>query len=210
MSVDNIAELITLFIFPSSDPVVAAAMPNLREKFPGLADAIDVLKESLVVEVDREIFEFVRHARKYLHMYHPNAGFEIDRTYRYKTDKVESRLLATKEFLPGTELKHLTGVIASLTPEEEIQLENRDFSVMFSVYRKCMCLFTGPARFINHDCDPNCKVSISFNKFISLSSGEITVQARKQINIGDEITCYYSSTYFGDNNIDCLCESCEL
>ena len=102
------------------------------------------------------------HVRKYLHMYHPNAGIEIDRTFRYNSDKVEACLLATKVFQPGTDLKHLTGVVATLTSEEEIQLENRDFSIMFSLARKCMCLFTGPARFINHDCDPNCKVALIY------------------------------------------------
>ena len=35
------------------------------------------------------------------------------------------------------------------------------------------------------------------------------MKALKTINIGDEITCFYSNTYFGENNKDCLCASCE-
>jgi hypothetical protein len=91
-------------------------------------------------------------------MYHSKAGFEIDRTWRYQSNKVESRLRSTKDWQVGDEIKNLSGIIVQLTPEEEKMLENRDFSVMFSSKRNSMCLFAGPARFVNHDCEPNCKV----------------------------------------------------
>jgi hypothetical protein len=31
----------------------------------------------------------------------------------------------------------------------------------------------------------------------------------KPISKGDELTCFYSETYFGEKNCDCLCETCE-
>jgi len=92
-------------------------------------------------------------------MYLPGAGFEVSRTYRYHgSDKAECKLLATKEWKPGDQIKLCTGVIAELNSEEERALKNRDFSVMYSSKKKCMCLFLGPARFVNHDCESNTKV----------------------------------------------------
>ena len=92
-------------------------------------------------------------------MYHPTAGYEISRTLRYSTsEKIEARIVATQDFEIGDEIKTCSGVIAELTKDEEAALKNRDFSVMYSTKKKCMCLFLGPARFVNHDCKPNTKV----------------------------------------------------
>jgi hypothetical protein len=92
-------------------------------------------------------------------MYLPNAGYEISRTYRYtNSGKAEACIVATKHWATGDEMHACSGLIAELTDEEEQWLKDRDFSVMFSVKANCMCLFLGPARFVNHDCRPNCKV----------------------------------------------------
>ena len=63
--VDGVAELITLLIFPSKDKKAAKATPDLKQKFPGLTDALDVLKASFVADVERETFEFVRYRSTY-------------------------------------------------------------------------------------------------------------------------------------------------
>jgi hypothetical protein len=92
-------------------------------------------------------------------MYLSGAGYEIARTDRYKNSgKVEACILSTRQWKAGDEIRCCTGVIAELTEEDEEYLANRDFSVMFSTRKGCMCLFLGPARFVNHDCQPNCKV----------------------------------------------------
>ncbi|KAI8925568.1 hypothetical protein BC831DRAFT_401068 [Entophlyctis helioformis] len=144
------------------------------------------------------------HARRYLSIYMPKAGFEIDRTNRYKNSrKAEARIVATKSWMPGDEIRLCSGVFAELSPEEENSLAQRDFSVMFSTKRHCMGLFLGPARFVNHDCVSNCK-------FIPHGgSNGICFKVIRHIEVGDEITCYYGDNYFGDNNCECLCESCE-
>ncbi len=98
-------------------------------------------------------------------IYLPNAGFEINRTYRYScSEKAEAKLVATQDWNPGDQIKACTGVIAELTREDELALKNRDFSVMYSTKKKCMCLFLGPARFVNHDCQANTKVILELLK----------------------------------------------
>ncbi|KAJ1544777.1 hypothetical protein HK405_008396, partial [Cladochytrium tenue] len=96
------------------------------------------------------------HAKRYFSMYLPDAGYEISRTYRYKTSgKVEACLIATRDWSVGDEIRHCMGIMAELSSEDVEFLSNRDFSVIFSTRKKCECLFLGPARFVNHDCSPN-------------------------------------------------------
>ncbi|KAJ3335781.1 hypothetical protein HDU91_002033, partial [Kappamyces sp. JEL0680] len=149
--------------------------------------------------------EFKNHCRRYLYMYHHRAGFDIDRSFRYKafSNKVEARLRASKPWTEGDEIKHLCGVLAELSREDEARLsDNRDFSIMVSSKKGCACLFTGPARFVNHDCNPNIK-------FCPTNEDEIIFKVLRNIEIGEELTCYYADNYFGEGNSECLCETCE-
>lgn len=112
-------------------------------------------------------------------MYLPNAGYEISRTYRYtNSGKAEACIVATRQWKTGDEMHACSGLIAELTDEEEQWLKDRDFSVMFSVKANCMCLFLGPARFVNHDCRPNCKVcsllfAVNVGQFLFLTKAGV-------------------------------------
>ncbi|KAF9414728.1 Histone-lysine N-methyltransferase set9 [Podila epigama] len=149
---------------------------------------------------------FRMHARRYLSIYLPSAGFEISQTDRYTalTNKSEACVIATRAFEAGHELRFCSGSIANLTPQEERDLEKKtsDFSVI-RTSRRGTCLFLGPARFVNHDCDPNCK-------FMSGGSDVICFKALRPIEVRDEITTYYGDNYFGTDNQDCMCVTCEL
>ncbi|KND00924.1 uncharacterized protein SPPG_09168 [Spizellomyces punctatus DAOM BR117] len=152
-----------------------------------------------------QLEDFRDHAKRYLGMYHPAAGYEIAQTSRYKSSgKVEACIIATREFNAGDQIPHCTGVIAELDEDDEEYLVNRDFSVMFSTKKDCMCLFLGPARFVNHDCDPNCKF-ILLNERANL----ICFKVLRDIKVGEELTTFYGSNYFGEDNKECLCETCE-
>ncbi|KAI8391235.1 uncharacterized protein BYT42DRAFT_490179 [Radiomyces spectabilis] len=136
----------------------------------------------------------------------PNAGFEIGDTRRYSNNgrRVEACLIATKDWHVGDEMRLLTGMIACLDPKQDAELKkgNRDISVMWSSRKGCNCLFLGPARFVNHDCDSNCK-------FIASGQNTITFKVIKEIKCGEELTSFYGKHYFGENNCECRCVTCE-
>ncbi|KAI8338369.1 hypothetical protein BC941DRAFT_422686 [Chlamydoabsidia padenii] len=136
----------------------------------------------------------------------PNAGFEIADTRRYggAGRHVEACVSVTKDWKTGDEMRLCTGIIAHMEPHQEHELKkgNRDISVMWSTRKQCNCLFLGPARFVNHDCDPNAK-------FISLGPNSVTFKIIKDINCGDELTAFYGKHYFGENNCECRCATCE-
>lgn len=146
--------------------------------------------------------DFVRHLKKYLSIYLPSAGFEICSTDRFPGPKSESCVIANRTFRAGEVLNCLSGTIVAMTQEEEDYYENEhDFSILHSSRLDAMCLFLGPARFVNHDCNPN-------GTFLTQGSS-IAITTIKPISIGDEITVFYSPDYFGPGNAECLCETCK-
>ncbi|CCG80774.1 Histone-lysine N-methyltransferase set9 [Taphrina deformans PYCC 5710] len=146
--------------------------------------------------------DFIKHVRKYLCIYLPQAGFEICSTNRYPGPKSESCVIANKSLKSGEILKFLAGTIVAMTEEEEDYYEaEHDFSILHSSRLDSMCLFLGPARFVNHDCEPN-------GAFVT-QGASIAITTIRPVRIGEELTVFYSPDYFGPNNIDCLCASCE-
>ncbi|KAJ3221632.1 Histone-lysine N-methyltransferase set9 [Clydaea vesicula] len=153
---------------------------------------------------EKKTQDFKNHFEKYIKMYSPSAGFELARTYRYcNSDKVEACLIATKEWKKGDHMQFCSalGSICALTAEEEQDLENSDFSLIYSTKYNITSLFLGPARFTNHDCNPN---------FIPSDNGTIRFCVIADINVGEEILLSYGPNYFGYNNGECLCATCEL
>ena len=166
-------------------------------RLPGIAKYV----RSLRTQDEKEHFE--RHLRKYVNMYLPECPFEVCTTNRYTILTHEACVVARRPISPGESIKFLTGIQVEMTEKEEEELSSRtDFSIVISSRRKRPSLFLGPARFANHDCDSNARLSTS-------GPHGINIVARKHIQTGDEITVQYGDNYFGEDNCECLCASCE-
>ncbi|OCK82883.1 hypothetical protein K432DRAFT_415021 [Lepidopterella palustris CBS 459.81] len=147
---------------------------------------------------------FQRHLRKYVNMYMPDCPFEVTTTNRYTIDTHEASVTARKDIQKGEEIKYLTGIQVAMTKEQEedLDLSRRDFSIVVSSRKKTRSLFLGPARFANHDCDANAKLSTK-------GAHGMQIVSVKNIEVGEEITVSYGEDYFGEDNEECLCASCE-
>ena len=91
----------------------------------------------------------------------------------------------------------LIGLLAKLPAFEE---DNCELSV-FRKTRRCSYsqLMVGPARFVNHGCEPNAVYSAGFFEGHKCVKIEFT----KTIRPGEEIVVRYAHDYFGEDNIDC-------
>ncbi|KAL4742291.1 histone-lysine N-methyltransferase set9 [Aspergillus similis] len=153
---------------------------------------------------DREKDWFRKHLRKYIQMYLPDCPFEVTTTNRYTITEHEAAICARKFIPQGQEIKYLSGTLVPMTKEEErdLDLKRKDFSIVMSSRRKTPSFFLGPARFANHDCSAN-------GRLVTRGSEGMQVVATRDIYIGEEITVSYGEDYFGIDNCECLCLSCE-
>jgi histone-lysine N-methyltransferase SUV420H len=137
-------------------------------------------------------------------MYLPDCPFEVTTTNRYIITQHEAAICARRFIKKGEEIKYLSGTLVSMTREEEMDLglTRKDFSIVMSSRRKTPSFFLGPARFANHDCDANGSLATRGNEGMS-------VLAMRDIYEGEEITVSYGEDYFGIDNCECLCFTCE-
>lgn len=153
---------------------------------------------------EREKDWFRKHLRKYIHIYLPDCPFEVTTTNRYTITEHEAAICARKFVPQGREIKYLSGTLVPMTKEEEqdLDLKRKDFSIVMSSRRKTPSFFLGPARFANHDCNAN-------GRLVTRGTEGMQVVATQDIYPGEEITVSYGEDYFGIDNCECLCLTCE-
>ncbi|KAF2844850.1 histone-lysine N-methyltransferase SET9 [Plenodomus tracheiphilus IPT5] len=192
---EDIANILRQYVVWEKDPTEAVQellqLPGLRKFVAGLKN-----------ERDQE--QFKRHLRRYVNIYLSDCPFEVTTTNRYTITDHEASVTARRDINAREEIKYLTGVQVAMTEEQEktLELQRKDFSLVYSSRKKTRSLFLGPARFANHDCDPNAKLATK-------GYDGMQIVAVKPIDEGEEITVSYGDDYFGDDNEECLCHTCE-
>ena len=167
-------------------------------KLPGIRKFHDNLKS------DKEKEDFRRHMRKYINMWNTDCPFEVSTTNRYTITTHEAAVTARRTIKRNETIRYLCGHMVAMTPEEEkdLDFQRQDFSIVISSRKKTPSLFLGPARFANHDCHANARL-------VTKSNDGMEIVAVRDIQEGEEITVTYGADYFGENNCECLCLSCE-
>lgn len=156
------------------------------------------------LKTPQEKADFRQHLRRYMQIYLPDCPFEVSSTNRYTVTTHEASIVARRPIKRNETVRYLSGIQVVITPEEEEVLSSRkkDFSIVVSSRNRMASLFMGPARFANHDCGANAKLVIT-------GQAGIDIVAIRRIEVGEEITVTYGENYFGENNCECLCQTCE-
>ncbi|KAE9993900.1 hypothetical protein EG327_002523 [Venturia inaequalis] len=173
------------------------------EKATELILEVGAIAKYLAKLEPHEIRYFRDQLKLYVAIYRNDCPFEVTTTNRYDILTNEASITARRFISKGDVIKYLSGtkVVIPVGEVETIDDACLVKSITLSARKGDSCLFLGPARFANHDCESNARLDYNANT--------MRIIARKDIEPGQEITVYYGGGFFGDDNLDCLCATCE-
>lgn len=192
---EEITKIIQTHLIVDTDIGLAEQKLLATDGLRRFCSALKTLKQKL---------DFKQHLRRYTQIYLPDCPFEVSSTNRYTVTTHEASIVARRFIKRNESIKYLSGIQVVITPEEEADLavRKKDFSIVVSSRNRMTSLFMGPARFANHDCGANAKLVIT-------GQAGIDIVAVRSIDVGEEITVTYGENYFGVDNCECLCQTCE-
>ncbi|KAK3368723.1 histone-lysine N-methyltransferase set-9 [Podospora didyma] len=178
--------------------------PNINTAEEKLLETAGLKKFYSGLRTPKERDDFKTHLRRYMSIYLPDCSWEVNATNRYTVVTYEASITARRFIRRNETIKYLSGIQVVITPEEEAEmaLRKKDFSIVVSSRSKSTSLFMGPARFANHDCNANARL-------VTRGQAGIEIIADRDIELGEEITVTYGESYFGEDNCECLCQTCE-
>jgi histone-lysine N-methyltransferase SUV420H len=187
---DKVRRVIASQIVSKSD------LKEAMRQFCGLRGMMDAISEH------GEYFR--QHLERYASIYMSDCPFVITATKRYSGNTSESAATARRDIEASKTIKYLAGVqiMVNEKQEEDLVAADNDFSLVVSSRRNTCSLLLGPVRFANHDCNANARLA-------AVGRAGVQVISVNPIRRGDEITVSYGDDYFGKDNKECLCFTCE-
>jgi len=139
--------------------------------------------------------------REYLHIYDDDCVFLLEETKQYNSYEPQLRVRARLDIPPGP-IPSLVGRLQAISAAGADALgdEDTDFSVVGRTASSNQgWVLLGLARFVNHDCQPNCE--------LVRSDGTCRIHAVTAIAKGQEITASYGLDDCGEDREGCVCAS---
>ncbi|QDS74895.1 hypothetical protein FKW77_003748 [Venturia effusa] len=173
------------------------------EKATELLLEVGAIAKYLLKLEPHEVSYFRDQLKLYVAIYRNDCPFEVTTTNRYDILSNEASITARRFISKGDVIKYLSGTKVMIPVGQVETIDNACLvkSITLSARKGDSCLFLGPARFANHDCESNARLDYNANT--------MRIIARKDIEPGQEITVYYGGGFFGEDNMECLCATCE-
>ncbi|XP_058792202.1 histone-lysine N-methyltransferase KMT5B-like [Phymastichus coffea] len=143
--------------------------------------------------------------RFYLRTISSDSLVNIQECRRYENEKNGLKIIAKTDIDKNVEIRCLAGIYKTMDTKREDLLRERklNFSIIQRTRNNDPVLMLGTAALVNHDCYPNCI-------YFTVSKHLLIILTTRKIKKDEELVTYYGQNYFGPNNKECQCATCEM
>ncbi|XP_058789592.1 histone-lysine N-methyltransferase KMT5B-like [Phymastichus coffea] len=143
--------------------------------------------------------------RFYLRTISSDSLVNIQECRRYENEKNGLKLIAKTDIDKNVKIRCLAGIYKTMDTKREDLLRERklNFSIIQRTRNNDPVLMLGTAALVNHDCYPNCI-------YFTVSKHLLIILTTRKIKKDEELVTYYGQNYFGPNNKECQCATCEM